>query len=135
MRGNMQPTGSEETVLSGPPENQDSEEVEWFGVGEKPLKDHVRNEDTVDWDEDQRPGIRLAAPTQDWVGDYPPRSDLEAASDRATPPYNPADPISRAAYLANGPQYEEDFDVHDYEEAEVIPQNADLSGYIVPQYD
>lgn len=135
MRGYMQPDGNAGTTAS--PEDQASAaaEDEWSGVGDKPLKDHVRNDTTVDLEEGGRVGVTIGEVVKDWGGDYKPRPDAEAAGSINTPPYSMSDQVARAQYLANGPQFEPDFDVHDYEEGEVVPPGKDISGLIVPRYD
>jgi len=113
---------------------EEAGEPEWSGVGEKPLKEHVRNETTVDLEEGSPVGITLGDPVEDWAGSYPARPDHEAMDPNQTPPYDVAS-AGRQRFLANGPGRDEPtFDVHDYVEGDNLPEGVNLSGHIVPNY-
>ena len=138
MRGNMEPdeTNEDQDITLEEARDQGKADPEWSGVGEKPLKDHVRNEETVDLEEGAPVGVHIGAKVENWAGDYEARPDHVARDPNITPPYDVADPFAREQFRANGPGRDEPtFDVHDYVEREYIAPGTDLSGYITPQYD
>lgn len=117
------------------PQPSATAETDWDpSWGPEPLKEHVRNSETVDLEEGAPTRVHLGEKVENWAGEYEERSDVEAVNPDATPSYNPAHEGQRSQFLSDGPGYRENFDVHDYIEAEVVPTDKDMSGYVNPTY-